>query len=96
VTTPGISYVDIVTCLITPTSRGTITLASNDPFAAPIIDPNFLSTDFDKALIVYALRAALRYASANAMKGFLSTAGAFDGATTDAELLDYAATNSGT
>jgi hypothetical protein len=93
---PGLNYVSIVTALITPSSRGTVGLASKDPFAAPIINPNFLGTDFDKGLIVYSLRAALRYAQANSMKGYLNTTGAFGGATTDAQLLSYAAKNSGT
>jgi choline dehydrogenase-like flavoprotein len=30
-------------CLLRPKSRGTLTLASADPFAAPLIDPNFLA-----------------------------------------------------
>ena len=29
-------------CLLRPVSRGSLTLASKDPFAAPLIDPNFL------------------------------------------------------
>jgi hypothetical protein len=94
--TAGDVYVNIVTCLITPTSRGTVTLASTNPFTAPIINPNWLLTDFDKHLMVYALRSALRYAQAPAMQGYLNTTGAFDGATTDAELINYAAENSGT
>jgi choline dehydrogenase-like flavoprotein len=31
-----------------PTSRGTITLASNDPATPPIIDPNYYATETDK------------------------------------------------
>ncbi len=30
-------------CLLRPKSRGRVTLASGDPFAAPLIDPNFLA-----------------------------------------------------
>jgi len=30
-------------CLLRPKSRGSVKLASKDPFAAPLIDPNFLS-----------------------------------------------------
>jgi choline dehydrogenase-like flavoprotein len=93
---PTKSYVSIVICLLTPTSRGTVGLASKDPFAHPIINPNWLNTDFDKGLMVYALRSALRYAQAPAMQGYLNTTGAFDGATTDAQLINYAAQNSGT
>jgi choline dehydrogenase-like flavoprotein len=92
----GKSYVSIVICLLTPTSRGTVGLASKDPFAHPIINPNWLNTDFDKGLMVYALRSALRYAEAPAMQGYLNTTGAFNGATTDTQLINYAAENSGT
>jgi hypothetical protein len=46
--------------------------------------------------MVYALRSALRYAQAPAMRGYLNTTGAFDGATTDEQLIHYAAENSGT
>ncbi len=37
-------------CLLTPESRGSLKLASNDPFAAPLIDPNFLAerNDLDR------------------------------------------------
>ena len=35
-------------CQLRPESRGQITLASADPFAAPHIDPNYLATDEDR------------------------------------------------
>ncbi|KAJ5935934.1 glucose dehydrogenase [Penicillium verhagenii] len=41
---------------IVPTSRGSITLASADPSAAPLIDPNYYATEVDRA----ALRAGVR------------------------------------
>ncbi len=34
-----------------PTSRGTITLASSDPEAAPLIDPNMLATESDRQVM---------------------------------------------
>ena len=34
-------------CLLRPVSRGSVTLASKDPFAAPLIDPNFLGARDD-------------------------------------------------
>jgi hypothetical protein len=95
-TTPGDEYVNIVTNLITPTSRGNVSLASNDPFTRAVINPNWLATTFDKEVLNYALRSALRYAQAPAMQNYLNTTGAFDGATTDAQLTQYAAENSGT
>ncbi|WP_374673926.1 GMC family oxidoreductase [Ideonella sp.] len=39
-------------CLLRPRSRGTLTLASADPLAAPRIDPNFLGDDEDTARLV--------------------------------------------
>jgi len=35
-------------CQLRPESRGTVKLASNNPFDAPLIDPNYLSTDNDR------------------------------------------------
>ncbi|RAH84883.1 glucose dehydrogenase [Aspergillus japonicus CBS 114.51] len=41
---------------IAPSSRGTITLASADPAAAPVIDPNYYATEVDRVT----LRAGIR------------------------------------
>ncbi|KAI0675773.1 alcohol oxidase [Trametes maxima] len=58
--------------LVSPTSRGSVTLSSNDPFAPPLINPNFLSTAFDVAAIRYAVRSVLRFVSASAWKDFIT------------------------
>lgn len=44
-------------CYLRPESRGSVTLASNDPSAAPLIDPNFLSHPKD---VEYMLAGAKR------------------------------------
>ncbi|ESZ93963.1 hypothetical protein SBOR_5666 [Sclerotinia borealis F-4128] len=49
-----------------PTSRGSVKLASTDPTAAPVIDPNYFSTEADR----YVLRTGLR----KIMEAMLSTA----------------------
>lgn len=43
-------------CNLRPTSRGAVRLASPDPFAAPEIDPNYLSTEEDRQVAVDSLR----------------------------------------
>src|SRR3546814_18795892 len=43
-------------CVLRPESRGSVTLASADPAAAPLIDPGFLTDDRDMAT----LRAGVR------------------------------------
>ena len=44
-------------CLLQPKSRGSVTLASADPFAAPRIDPNFLADPDDMARLVRGFKA---------------------------------------
>jgi len=39
-------------CVLRPTSRGTIKLASADPFEAPLIDPAFLEDDADMEVLL--------------------------------------------
>jgi choline dehydrogenase-like flavoprotein len=94
---PGAEYMNILTNVISPVSRGEVSLASSDPFAHPIINPNLLGSDFDKYVLTYALKAARRYASSAAFKGYaVNPAAAYGGATSDADLEAYAATYSGT
>lgn len=46
----------LVTILMHPLSRGTVTLASADPFDSPIIDPRYLSHPADRQLYADALK----------------------------------------
>ncbi|KAF2494733.1 alcohol oxidase [Lophium mytilinum] len=50
------THIALISLLLLPTSRGSITLPSTDPTAHPIIDPNYLSTSADR----YSLRTAVR------------------------------------
>ena len=43
-------------CVLRPKSRGSVTLASPDPMAAPLIDPNFLADPDDVARMVRGFR----------------------------------------
>ena len=45
------SHVSTGALLFQPTSRGCITLASNDPMAEPIVDPKYFSTLADKEML---------------------------------------------
>ncbi len=47
-------------CLLRPKSRGSVTLASADPFAAPLIDPNFLAERDDLDRLVRGFKAMRR------------------------------------
>ena len=54
-TTFGLGYSCHV-CLLRPLSRGSVTLASSDPLAAPVIDPNFLAERDDMDRMVRGFR----------------------------------------
>ena len=75
-----------------PTSRGTIEIGSTDPFAPPRIRPGYLSTDYDRDLMIRGLHLMRRIASMpgldNIIDGPIRPA---DTVQTDEEILDYAA-----
>jgi choline dehydrogenase-like flavoprotein len=72
-------------CQLRPKSRGAISLKSSDPFAAPRIEPNYLSHDDDAAELLAALKLGRRIMKA--MDG-----GEIDPGpkiTSDAQLIEY-------
>jgi choline dehydrogenase-like flavoprotein len=52
---------------VQPTSRGAVTLRSADPAAAPVIAPNYLSTDEDRKVAADSIRVARRIAGQQAL-----------------------------
>jgi choline dehydrogenase-like flavoprotein len=54
------SLVCTSTYIMSPTSVGSITLASADPLAPPIIDPNYYATEVDRVIYRDALRKHMR------------------------------------
>ncbi len=57
-------------CNLRPSSRGSVRIASADPLAAPLIDPNYLSTDDDRKVAVDAIRFTRRIMGAKALSRF--------------------------
>ncbi|ETW77972.1 aryl-alcohol oxidase-like protein [Heterobasidion irregulare TC 32-1] len=90
-------FLTMAMALVTPASRGTVTLTSSDPFAHPLINPGFLTSEFDIFVIREAVRVGRRFASAAAFDSFLlEPDGALGQARTDEELDAYARANVGT
>jgi choline dehydrogenase-like flavoprotein len=56
-------------CLLRPKSRGSVTLASADPGAAPLIDPNFLGERDDAVRLVRGFREMRRILAQPALAG---------------------------
>ena len=62
----GAGY-SIHVCVLRPHSRGTVRLASADPMAAPLIDPNFLDDDRDMQVLRDGVKLVHRIAAAPAL-----------------------------
>jgi len=73
-----------------PRSRGRITLASSDPFAAPLIDPNLLAMPEDMQPLIRGIRLARRILGAPPFEGYRAHETAPGrAAESDADLSDY-------
>jgi len=80
-----------------PKSRGTVRLASADPAAAPLLDPNYWSEPEDKARALSGLRLARVIMSQPALKRFVLGEVLPDPrAKSEQELFDYACANAKT
>ncbi|KAF5318100.1 hypothetical protein D9619_012067 [Psilocybe cf. subviscida] len=66
------AYMTIVLVLIAPTSRGYVKIKSANPFDAPLINPNFLTTQVDIQSIREGVRAVLKFASAPAWSDYIT------------------------
>jgi choline dehydrogenase-like flavoprotein len=80
-----------------PRSRGTVRLASGDPRAAPLIDPNYWAEPRDRELAIAGLRLARDIMRQPALQRFvLGERLPGPALHSDAELVDYACTNAKT
>lgn len=78
---------------------GSVTLHKTDrsPFADPVIDPAYYTTDFDIRAAIEGVKAAQKFVAAKAFKGYIiKPQDAFANATSDAEIEDYIRTVSQT
>ncbi|KAJ7362668.1 hypothetical protein DFH08DRAFT_910802 [Mycena albidolilacea] len=57
--------------MLTPTSRGSITLQSNNPFDSPLIDPGLLVTDFDLFAARESIKKAYRFVEVPVWKDYI-------------------------
>ncbi|KAH9475796.1 Pyranose dehydrogenase 1 [Psilocybe cubensis] len=87
---PSGNFLAVATAIVAPVARGNITLATNNPFDAPLINPNLLGTDFDLAVMREAVRAAIRFVSAPAWSNYIITPiGGLEDIDTDDKLNAY-------
>ena len=91
---PGVT---LNSAFLRPQSRGTVRLASADPWAAPLIDPNYWAEPEDRRVSLQGLRMVRELLSQPALKRYVK-AEVLPGKTvrTEAELFDYACANAKT
>ncbi|KAF9528607.1 hypothetical protein CPB83DRAFT_929274 [Crepidotus variabilis] len=83
---PTGNFLSLTAVLISPTSRGSVKLASADPFDKPLINPKMVTTEFDKFAVREAVRAVKRFAAAKAWSDYvIGPYGSLAG-TSDAEI----------
>ncbi|EEB91134.1 hypothetical protein MPER_10557, partial [Moniliophthora perniciosa FA553] len=66
------NFIGITTRVISPTSRGSVTINSTNPFSAPLIDPAYLTTDFDVISMRESVRKAVKFLSASVWDGYVT------------------------
>lgn len=68
---PKIYGLTITPTLVSPQSRGRIRLHSSDPFAAPLIEPNYLSEHHDRSILKHGIELAIEIAHQPAFAPYL-------------------------
>ncbi|KAF8074053.1 pyranose dehydrogenase [Lyophyllum atratum] len=84
---PTGNFMVIGTVVVTPISRGSVLITSNNPFDPPAINPNLLDSDFDIFVMREAIRSARRLAQAPVFSDYVLSL--VDTAVTDAELDEF-------
>ncbi|KAF8876172.1 hypothetical protein BD779DRAFT_1677921 [Infundibulicybe gibba] len=68
---PGTHYHSVITILPHPISRGSVHIASADPFTHPAIDPNYLSDPVDLEMMIHAVRFAQKIMMTGPLRGVI-------------------------
>ncbi|KAI0077524.1 aryl-alcohol-oxidase from pleurotus Eryingii [Panus rudis PR-1116 ss-1] len=90
------NFISVLTAVVSPTSRGSVTLASSDPFAKPVINPAVLTSNFDIQAMVQAIKDAQTFLAASPWQAQFKPVpfGDLAAATTDDAKADFARKNS--
>ncbi|KAJ7231169.1 aryl-alcohol oxidase-like protein [Mycena haematopus] len=86
--TPG-NFISVTPAMVSPVSRGSVTLSSNDPFAAPLIDLGLLTSEFDALALRESIQLVLKFLSAPAWNGYLGAPTVDLTALSPTELTEY-------
>ncbi|KAF7362801.1 Choline dehydrogenase, mitochondrial [Mycena venus] len=68
---PTGNFMSVIPVVVSPASRGSVTLDSNDPIADPLINPNLVGTEVDLVIMREAVKSAIRFTTAPAWKDYV-------------------------
>ncbi|KAF9254618.1 alcohol oxidase [Marasmius fiardii PR-910] len=85
-------FMTVLTAVVSPTSRGSVTLNSSNPFDNPILDPQLYTTDFDINTMVQAIKTADSFVHRPRWTGYIK--GPLFQFSNDQERANYARNNS--
>ncbi|KAJ6506953.1 aryl-alcohol oxidase-like protein [Mycena sanguinolenta] len=91
---PG-HFISLTVAVVSPVSRGSVTLSSADPFAAPLIDLGLFSNEFDALALTEGIQLALKFVTAPTWKGYLGAPTVDITSMSPAELTAHIRANSG-
>ncbi|KAF9691236.1 hypothetical protein EKO04_010847 [Ascochyta lentis] len=84
------NYISVLSIVTSPTSRGEVTLNSSDLFAPPIINPNYLTSEFDQYAAVQAMKDAFTVLGTKAFEGYVGAPyGPLANLTSDEDYVQY-------
>ncbi|KAJ7881410.1 aryl-alcohol-oxidase from pleurotus Eryingii [Mycena leptocephala] len=83
---PTGNYFTISLGVVSPTSRGSITVNSTNPFDAPLINPNLLGSELDISIMREAIRSAQRFVGAPTLADYILAPISVNDTASDTEL----------
>ncbi|KAH9476225.1 Pyranose dehydrogenase 1 [Psilocybe cubensis] len=69
---PTGNFLTVVTIIVAPKSRGTVALQSANPLIPPLVDPQYISAEFDKLAAIESVHGVQRFLAAPAWAGYIS------------------------
>ena len=88
-TTMSLSGFSCIATLLTPASRGNVRLRTDDPYAAPLVNPAYLTDASDAPRLIEALRWTLDLGATASMRAFIGEENQPKADWDDSKMLDY-------
>ncbi|KAJ7822586.1 alcohol oxidase [Mycena leptocephala] len=93
---PTGNFLSVTPAVVSPASRGSVTLNSSDPLADPLINPNILGSEVDVFIMREAVKSAMRFTTAPAWQSYVISPLGLNYTSTNAEIDDFVRENART